>query len=63
MPAILARIVKADGIGTRRLSTTENAQREDLTVFETIEATVAMGDGELYGDEEYVSMGPVRLSA
>ena len=39
------------------MSTAENALREDLSVFETIEDTVDLVDAELSGDNEYVAMG------
>ncbi|MEE8399005.1 MAG: ParB/RepB/Spo0J family partition protein [Desulfobacterales bacterium] len=55
---IEARILEADDIAAQRLSATENIQREDLTVFETIEATVRLVDAELIDVPEYVSMGP-----
>jgi ParB/RepB/Spo0J family partition protein len=54
---IEARIVETDDIGARRLSAAENIQREDLTVFETIEAIVELVDAELMADREYASMG------
>jgi len=54
---IAARIVEVDDIGARRKSAAENLQREDLTVFETIEAIVKLVDAELIGDKEYGSMG------
>jgi len=57
MKTIQARIVAVDDIGARRLSATENALRENLTVFESIEDTVELVDAELIGDTEYVLMG------
>ncbi len=57
MKTIEARVVIADDIRARRISAAENALREDLTVFETIEATVEMVDAELMDDPEYLSMG------
>ncbi len=54
---IQARIVVADDVEARRLSSAENALREDLTVFEAIEDIVGMIDSELIDEEEYVSMG------
>ena len=54
---ILARIIEVDDIGAQRKSAVENIQREDLTVFETIEAIVKLVDAELIGDKEYGSMG------
>ncbi|MBC8246870.1 MAG: ParB/RepB/Spo0J family partition protein, partial [Deltaproteobacteria bacterium] len=53
---ILARIVEVDDRGARRKSATENLQREDLTVFETIETVVDFVDAELIEDREYASM-------
>jgi hypothetical protein len=58
MKTIQARILTVDDIGARRMSAAENALREDLTVFESIEVTVELVDAELVGDEKYVSMGP-----
>ena len=57
MQTIQARIVEVDDIGAQRISAAENIQREDLTVFETIEAIVKLVDAELIGDKEYGSMG------
>ncbi len=57
MKTIQARIVAVDDIGARRMSAAENLQREDLTIFETIEAIVAIVDAELIDDAEYNSMG------
>ncbi len=54
---IAARIIEVDDIGAQRKSAAENIQREDLTVFETIEAIVKLVDAELIGDKEYGSMG------
>ncbi len=54
---IQAQIVEVDDIGAQRISATENIQREDLTVFETIEAIVKLVDAELIGDKEYGPMG------
>ena len=55
--SIRARVVEADDIGARRLSTTENLLREDLSVFETIEGIVNYVDAQLSDDGEYASMG------
>ncbi len=55
--SIEAKVIEVDDIGARRLSAAENIQREDLTVFETIEAIVALVDAELYDDLGYISMG------
>jgi len=57
MQTIAARIIEVDDIGAQRKSAAENIQREDLTVFETIEAIVKLVDAELIGDKEYGSMG------
>ncbi len=57
MQTIEARIIEADDIGARRKSIDENLQREDLTVFETIETVVDYVDAELIEDKEYGSMG------
>ncbi len=56
-PTIEAKIIEIDDRGARRISAVENIQREDLTVFETIEAIVALVDAELYDDLGYISMG------
>ncbi len=53
---IAARIIEVDDIGARRKSAAENLQREDLTVFETIETVVDFVDAELIEDREYASM-------
>ena len=57
MQTIQALIVEVDDIGARRISAAENLQREDLTVFETIETVVDFVDAELIEDREYASMG------
>ena len=57
MQTIQARIVVVDDIGARRMSAAENLQREDLTIFETIEAIVEIVDAELMEEQEYGSMG------
>ena len=54
---IAARIIEVDDIEARRMSAAENLQREDLTVFETIETVVDFVDAELIEDREYASMG------
>jgi len=54
---IEARVIAIDDRGARRLSVAENLQREDLTVFETIEAIVEIVDADLIDNREYVSMG------
>ena len=61
MQTIAARIIKVDDIGARRISAAENLQREDLTVFETIETIVDIVDVELVGDQEYGSMGKIPV--
>ncbi len=45
------RIVAVEDIGVRRMSAAENLQREDLTIFETIEAIVEIADAELIEDQ------------
>ena len=50
-------IVEIDDLDARRLSVAENVQREDLTIFETIEGIVALVDADLSDDPEYVLMG------
>ncbi len=54
---IAARIIEVDDIGAQRKSAAENLQREDLTVFETIETVVDFVDAELIEDREYASIG------
>ena len=58
---IAALVIEIDDQGARRLSAAENLQREDLTVFETIEAIVELVDAEFEDDVEYASMGPNSL--
>ncbi len=50
--------MEIDDRGARRLSAAENIQREDLSVFETIEAIVELVDSELAADAQYAAMGP-----
>jgi len=57
MQIMQARIVEVDDIGARRLSAAENLQREDLTIFETIETIVEIVDADLIVDKEYASLG------
>ena len=57
MQTIEARIIEVDDIGARCKSAAENLQREDLTVFETIETVVDFVDAKLIEDREYASMG------
>ncbi len=57
MQNIRVRIVEVDDIGARRKSAAENIQRENLTVFETIETVVDFVDAELIADKEYGSLG------
>ncbi len=47
MQTIEAKIIEIDDIGAQGLSAAGNIQREDLTVFETIEAIVELIDSEL----------------
>ena len=54
---IEALVIEVDDNGARRLCAAENLQREDLTVFETIEAIVELVDAELENDDGYASMG------
>ena len=57
METIEAKVVEADDIGAQNLSAAENDLREDLSIFETIEKTVAIVDSQLRGDDEYDAMG------
>jgi len=57
MRTIQAQIVKASELQARRISATENLQREDLSAIETIEAIAEIVDAELMEDEEYAAMG------
>ncbi len=59
MKTIQARIAAVDDIGARRMSAAENALREDLTVFETIETIVEIVDAKLIEDHEYTLMGKI----
>ena len=61
METIEAKVVEADDIGAQNLSATENRLREDLSIFETIEETVAIVDSQLSGDDEYDAMGPTPV--
>ena len=49
---------RSNDIGAGRVSAAKNSLREDLTVFETIEAIVELVDVEFEDDVEYASMGP-----
>ncbi len=57
LKTIPAQIVIASDLQARRISATENLQREDLSAIETIEAVVKIVDAELTQDKEYASMG------
>ncbi len=57
MKTIQARIIAIDDIGARRMSAAENLQREDLTVFETIETIVEIVDAKLIEDKQYALKG------
>jgi len=56
MQTIEAKVKETDDIGARRASVAENIQREDLTIFETIEGIVNVVDAELSDDPEYLSV-------
>ena len=57
LKTIPAQIVIASDLQARRISATENIQREDLSAIEMIEAVVGIVDDELSQDKEYASMG------
>jgi len=57
MQTIQAMVVISDDLKALRTSADENFQREDLTVFETLETVVGIVDAELVDDKEYASMG------
>ncbi len=61
METIACSIVTVDDLQARRMSAAENLQREDLTVFETIETVVEVVDAELIEDKAYVAMGKTFL--
>jgi len=57
LKTIPAQIVIVSDLQARRISATENLQREDLSAIETIEAVVRIVDAELGEDKEYASLG------
>ena len=57
MKTIAALIINANDLQARRISASENLQREDLSAIEKIEAIVEIVDAELIEDKEYLSMG------
>lgn len=54
---ILARVVEADDLQSRRMCAAENLQRDDLSAIETIEAIVELLDAELIDVEGYEAFG------
>ena len=57
MKTIQAQVVHVGDLQARRISATENMQREDLSAIEAIEAVVEIVDAELIEDKEYATMG------
>ncbi len=57
MQTIQAQVVHVGDLQARRISATENMQREDLSAIEAIEAVVEIVDAELIEDKEYATMG------
>ena len=61
MKRILANVVEVNDLQARRMSASENLQREDLSAIETIEAMVEIVDAELMEEGDYHSMGKTSL--
>ena len=57
METIKAQIVIAGDLQARRISATENLQRQDFSAIEMIEAIVEIVDAELTEDKQYAAMG------
>ena len=58
---IQAKIVEVDDLKARRISDSENRLREDLSVIESIEATIEIIDEEMGKDSEYLTGGKTPL--
>jgi len=54
---IIARVIAADDLQSRRMCAAENMQRDDLSAVEEVHAIVEMVDAELIEDFEYGGMG------
>jgi ParB/RepB/Spo0J family partition protein len=54
---IQAKIIQVDDLQARRISATENLQREDFSAIESIEAIVEIIDAHLIEDNVYEAMG------
>jgi len=61
MTNIQAKIVVVDDLQARRISSAENLLREDLSVIETIEATIEIIDVEMSKEPEYLTVGKTPL--
>ncbi|MBT6339710.1 MAG: ParB/RepB/Spo0J family partition protein, partial [Desulfobacula sp.] len=61
MDVIQAKIVEADDLKARRISTAENILRQDLSAIESIEATIKIIDVEMGRDPEYLTVGKTPL--
>ena len=58
---IQAKIVEVDDLKARRISDSENRLREDLSVIESIEATIEIIDVEMGKDSDYLTGGKTPL--
>ena len=61
MTSIQAKIAVVDDLQARRISNTENILREDLSVIESIEATIGIIDVEMGKMPEYLTVGKTPL--
>ncbi len=61
MTSIQAKIAVVDDLQARRISNTENILREDLSVIESIEATIGIIDVEMGEMPEYLTVGKTPL--
>ncbi|MBC8438969.1 MAG: hypothetical protein H8D87_04720 [Deltaproteobacteria bacterium] len=61
MTSIQAKISVVDDLQARRISDAENILREDLSVIESIEATIGIIDVEMGKMPEYLTVGKTPL--
>jgi hypothetical protein len=61
MKMIQAKIADVDDLQARRISVTENRLREDLSMIESIEATIEIIDMEMGKDPWYLTVGKTPL--
>jgi len=61
MTSIQAKIAVVDDLQARRISDAENILREDLSVIESIEATIGIIDVEMGKSPEYLTVGKTPL--